>query len=575
MQTHSTTNLGPPNQHASGESNGAWGDLATPDGEFQAAWDRFDRLPEPGANAALDALVDAKGITIAALVKLGAKLSPDGELAFAYRGPGICYRALTTGNRHRRPGSTVTHMKIVQHGVERSQTCLVVEGETDGARCSIEYDCDVAIMPGVDSVPMESVVEQLEPYKQVLIGLDTDKAGNDAAAKIAEHSPNSVRFPPPANDWCAIEGEFPPLPEPPSGELDFLDELCSYVRRFIVLSDDQLATVALWVAHTHALDACEQTPYLSVRSPEKGCGKTYLLRVLSLLVAKPWPCILPSDAVVYNKIEAQCPTLLLDEVDAIFGDNRSDDHNALRGLLNGGNARGDTVDRMAGGNSTKMRAYKIFCPKALAGIGALPDTVADRSIPIVLKKKQPHETVDRLRFRLPGVREPAAALQRRMCAWATNAVPELAEAWPDLPESLGSREQDSVEPLLAIADAASGDWPRRARAALVNVIEEGKATDDESLPRRALADCREAFAAKANPELLPSAGLVNALTAIDDAPWSDYGKHGLTAYALSLLLKPYDIHPMLRSITGKKVRAYALEDFTEAWQRYLPNETTK
>ena len=52
------------------------------------------------------------------------------------------------------------------------------------------------------------------------------------------------------------------------------------VRRFVVLSPDQAAVVALWIAHTHSIDAFEQTPYLAITSAEKRSGKTRKLEVV-------------------------------------------------------------------------------------------------------------------------------------------------------------------------------------------------------------------------------------------------------------------------------------------------------
>jgi len=98
-----------------------------------------------------------------------------------------------------------------------------------------------------------------------------------------------------------------------------LDSLVSFLRRYVVMSEPQAIAVALWVVDTHALDAAEQSPLLAITSAEKQSGKTRLLDVLELLVAKPWRVITPSEAVVFRKIDADTPTLLLDEVDAIFG----------------------------------------------------------------------------------------------------------------------------------------------------------------------------------------------------------------------------------------------------------------
>ncbi|MDP9320285.1 MAG: hypothetical protein M3P16_04225 [Chloroflexota bacterium] len=43
--------------------------------------------------------------------------------------------------------------------------------------------------------------------------------------------------------------------------------------------------------------------------------------------------------------------------------------------------------------------FSTFSAKGIAGIGKLPDTVADRSIKIELKRRAPGEVVQRFRLR--------------------------------------------------------------------------------------------------------------------------------------------------------------------------------
>ena len=57
---------------------------------------------------------------------------------------------------------------------------------------------------------------------------------------------------------------------------------------------------------------------------------------------------------------------------------------ALRGVLNTGHRRGGKASCCVGqGANITYKDFSTFCPKAIAGIGKLPDTVADRSIPIL------------------------------------------------------------------------------------------------------------------------------------------------------------------------------------------------
>ncbi|HKG76604.1 MAG TPA: hypothetical protein VKA90_03740, partial [Beijerinckiaceae bacterium] len=76
------------------------------------------------------------------------------------------------------------------------------------------------------------------------------------------------------------------MTETPLGVL--LDSVKVFIRRYVVLTDDQAAAVALWAVHTHAFAAAIATPYLWISSAEMESGKTRLLEVLRLLTAKAW-----------------------------------------------------------------------------------------------------------------------------------------------------------------------------------------------------------------------------------------------------------------------------------------------
>ena len=114
------------------------------------------------------------------------------------------------------------------------------------------------------------------------------------------------------------------------------------------------------------------------------------------------------------------PTLLLDEIDAIFTAKGDENKEALRALLNAGFERRATVPRCVAGPNNTLREFQVFCPKALAGIGKLPDTVADRSIPITMTRRKREEVIKKFRARDAEViaKPIAAALE----AWAIKAA---------------------------------------------------------------------------------------------------------------------------------------------------------
>jgi len=142
-----------------------------------------------------------------------------------------------------------------------------------------------------------------------------------------------------------------------------LNSICAFLSRYVVFQMPQQAQVlALWVVHCWVLGAFDYTPYLHVRNPEKQCGKSRLLDCLVLLVLKAWLAILPSEAVLFRKIEKDGPTLLLDEVDGIFSDNGKDEkREALRSLLNAGFERGAQVPRCVGqGANQEVKNFAVF-----------------------------------------------------------------------------------------------------------------------------------------------------------------------------------------------------------------------
>ena len=367
----------------------------------------------------------------------------------------------------------------------------------------------------------------------------------------------------PANTLTDFVG---PLQEP-SEPLDLAVLLVNtetFVRRYVVVTDDQATAIVLWVAHTHALAAAEATAYLSANSPEKRTGKTRLLEVLEPVVARPWFTGRVSAAALMRKIDADQPTLLLDESDAAFK-GPQEYAETLRGVLNSGYRRSGRAT-VCVGTGAAVRAYDFstFCAKAIAGIGKLPDTVADRSIPMALRRRTRHEPLARWRER-KGHRE-AAPIRAALAAWAVSTIPSLRDARPELPQTLSDRAMDVWEPLLAIADVAAGDWPTRARQAATNLMGE---IDDDSVSVQLLADTREIFE---SVEAITSNELLRKLAERDDRPWATWSKgQRMTGHALARLLKPFGVVPGgAMQIAGQVARGYRRSSFEDAWLRYLP-----
>ena len=356
---------------------------------------------------------------------------------------------------------------------------------------------------------------------------------------------------------------------PPLAEL--LDEVATVFQRFVVLSDKQAVVMALWVAHTHAFDAAETTPYVHVTSAEKRSGKTRLQDVAEPLVHKPWKTGRVTVAVLTRKVAKERPTLLLDELDAAFksGDEYGQ---ALRGILNVGFQKGGMTSVCVGqGASIDYADLEVFSPKCFAMIGELPDTIADRSIRIELKRRNRTEQVGR--FRRREHRAELEKLRDELASWASEDVIEkLADARPELPDELHDRAQDVWEPLLAIGELAGEWWAQKARAAAIGLADSDMGADD-SLGVACLQGAQAAFAER-DTDRLATAELAAFLAQHDEAAFGDLVYEGAqqkgAGRRIAKWLKPFDIRPQtIRRADGTSLKGYKIEAFEDAFSRYL------
>jgi hypothetical protein len=360
-----------------------------------------------------------------------------------------------------------------------------------------------------------------------------------------------------------------------SGEL--LDAICEFLRRFVVFQHPEQAEVcALWIAHTWTVDAADFTPYLNVWAASKRSGKSRLLEVLNLLCRNPRLTSGGSSAALIRSVdEENPPTLLIDEVDAIYSKKSDAEAENTRQFLNAGYRRGAKFLRCVGqGADLKVGEFHAFCPKAFAGIGrSLPDTVQDRCLPLELVRQSGEEKAERFRERDATAAAAPIRTQLEALAQQSGIIDALRAARPNLPEELNDRLQDISEPLLAIADMAGGHWPHKARIGLVKLCGQ---EEDADLGIRLLAAIKSIFDST-GADKLTTKGLIEALVDIEDGPWAsmfeDALKHDRLQTAASRLvrmLKDYKIKPYtLKLDDGTTAKGYHRADYEPHWKRYL------
>jgi hypothetical protein len=372
-----------------------------------------------------------------------------------------------------------------------------------------------------------------------------------------------------------------PWDEPIKGA-ELLTQLARAIDDYVIMDAHQRDAVALWVVFAHAHDHFMFAPLLIILSPTKRCGKTRLQEVLAKLTPRPQTMSGVSAAALVRLVEEHRPTILIDEYDAAAKGN-AEMAESLRGQLNSSfNRSGAYVLKSVplSGGGWEVRKFSTWTPTCVAGIGQVPDTVADRSIMIRLERKLRAQTVKRLRARDGG---ELHELSRKIARFVADNDERLRRDQPDVPKELNDRARDAWDPLLAIADIAGGDWPERGKRAAITLagLDEADAAEGD-VKQTLLSDIRGIFEGeypnghadhqdKYGPRLATKR-LLEELHRLEERPWSAWGKarKPMTDVALAGLLRSYGIRSgSVRLEDGSTPKGYYLRSFREAFARYL------
>ena len=348
-----------------------------------------------------------------------------------------------------------------------------------------------------------------------------------------------------------------------------LDAVRQFLCRFIVFPETVcFDTVALWAAHAHMVEYFHTTPRLAALSPEPESGKSRVLEVLDLLTPSSMLILSPSVAAIFRTLANERTTLLFDEVDTVFTSRGKDDQNEdLRALLNAGYRRGATIPRCVGAKH-EVRKFNVFAAAALAGIGDLPDTIMSRSIVIRMRRRSAAEPIEQFRLRLHETE--GHQIRDRLAQWAESVGPAVGDAWPELPKGVVDRLAEAWEPLIAVADAAGGEWPKRAREAAVALVAAHRSREP-SLGIRLLMDLHRVFKDR---DTLSTDEILTTLNAMEESPWADLRGKPLDARGLARRLKKYGVKSKNVRVSGSGYRdevlkGYDKTDFWDVWSRYL------
>ena len=355
-----------------------------------------------------------------------------------------------------------------------------------------------------------------------------------------------------------------PWPEPIDGPA-MIDTIASTITRYIALPEHAAHAISLWILHCYAFEAAFVSPILAITSPEKRCGKTTLVEIIGALAPRVLMASNITPAALFRSIEKYQPILLIDEADTFLSK-----HDEMRGLLNAGHYRSTAQVIRSVGEDNEPRIFSTWCPKSIALIGKLKGTLEDRAIPISMRRRTPEEAI--VPLRRDRIHDELSETRRRAARWVKDHLERIREVEPEAVPGLDDRAQDNWRPLLGIADVIGEGWPEKARATALGLS--GGVDESDSTPAvQLLDDIRRLFIDR-RETVLSSEELVDSLISKEDRPWGEWRRDKpLSKIQLARLLKRFGITPTQTHRNGERIRGYALNQFDDAFLRYLPPES--
>jgi len=364
----------------------------------------------------------------------------------------------------------------------------------------------------------------------------------------------------------------PVVPYPiPVQIAELLTDIETVIKRHVILSDHAAAALAVWVLHTYTFEMRDTVAYVAIESPEKRCGKTTLLSVLAAMTCKPLIASNITVGALFRSVHTCMPTLFIDEADTFMAGNST-----MRGIINSGNTRRTAyVLRLSRSSSssnsaqpstlnsqptdTGLKKYSCWCPKVIAMIGQVPDTIADRSIVVKMARKLTTETC------LPLSELDTAEIKAKCARFALDSSRAIAQSPKNRIEGLNDRAADTFDPLYVIAQLAGDKWQEKLHSAALAL---SSTADSRNSGMGLIMDILSLFG-ETGSEKMFSRDIV-ALLRENGATSHTLSDSSINEYLISKALRHYHIRPSNIRIGREVHRGYHASDFRDAITRYVP-----
>ena len=420
-------------------------------------------------------------------------------------------------------------------------------------------------VPKVSSKEAKDIINKMAVLSELdyqLLRVDTAKFLNitlNAFDKLVKSARNELGN----KNTQSLVVNIGPYKEPVNGVL-VADQMFTTLSNHIACTVSVKVAVVLWIFMTWVIPASQILPIAWINAPEKRCGKSTLLTLISRMSKRSLSTSNITGSALFRSIEIYKPTLCIDEIDTFINDNEG-----IRGVLNAGHSRDNPYIIRCVGDDNEPTAFNVYGAKAISGIGKIPDTLIDRSISLTLKRKMKNEGKRRVK---EWPLEVSNTIQSQLSRWSNDNLQAVKDASPILPVSINDRAQDNWEILLKIAHVLGKGWVERAYEACIEIS--GIESDEPSSNEQLLDDIRTVFSLTQTNRLL-SRYLLTELIRDPEMSWSTYNEgKTITLRQIAKKLSAFHISSKdLRAldINGNEVRGkgYDITDFQDAFSRYL------
>jgi Protein of unknown function (DUF3631) len=296
-----------------------------------------------------------------------------------------------------------------------------------------------------------------------------DVASLVAQGKADEAEADAAKQPPPSDPRDDASVRFDPKRHNPASLVEGM------LKLYVTMPEHALVIYSLAICLTHVYAKFSIAPRVTLVSRKAQSGKSIALEAGARMMFRPNEEAMGTGAAIEEHFVLGPGTLAIDEAQYIDADARR------RLQRNQGHVddRGSKFSKMVKGRKQPISFFgMVFLAGVGKGVGRL---LAQQQQSRTLRLEMQRYTKETMPPRNYRIREEVDveafnSVYSLVCRWAAKVK---LNPKPEMPSELIARDADNFRGLLAVANDCGGEWPRRAREALIILFEQQRAEDPE------------------------------------------------------------------------------------------------